>query len=67
MKTWSYACLMRPPVKGAIPEQGLIAVNFYDGHLPDGRKAWGTCTYNSKLTVQETKHYDLELYYIAEE
>lgn len=58
-----YAFLMRPPMPGAMPREGLLDVREVSGHAPSGRYSWGWAEYSRKLTPDEIQHYDLE--YVA--
>lgn len=55
-----YACLMRPPGPGAVPNDGLRQVGFVSGTAPSGHHAWGFVYYTRELTDEEMDHYDLE-------
>lgn len=57
---YPYRCLMRPPMPGAIPKDGLDHVEFLEGHTLSGHYFWGTAVYTRKLTREEIDHYDLE-------
>ena len=56
-----YRCLMRPPMPGAVPREGLNAVWFDEGETPSGHHYWGTAVYIRELTEEEISHYDLEV------
>jgi len=57
---YAYLCLMRPPVPGAVPREGLDSVDFKEGHSLSGHHYWGHVIYNRRLTEEEAHHYDLE-------
>ena len=59
-KTYRYACLMRPPVPGAVPKQWLIDCTFEEGTAPSGHHHWGIATYNHKLPKLAIYSYELE-------
>ena len=59
-KKWVYLCLMRPPMPGAVPREGLDSVDFREGKTPTGHHYWGQAVYARKLTAEEIMHYDLE-------
>lgn len=59
-KVWAYLCLMRPPMPGAIPMDGLDFVDFRGGKSLSGHHYWGHAVYFRKLTDEEINHYDLE-------
>lgn len=60
--TYMYACLMRPPMPGAIPREGLDYVDFYEGETKDTHQHyWGAAAYTRELTKDEVAHYDLKL------
>ena len=59
-KKWAYMCLMRPPMPGAIPKNGLDSVDFRDGCSLSGHHYWGHAVYTRELTKEEIDHYDLE-------
>ena len=56
---YPYHCLMRPPMPGAVPKDGLSYVDFREGKLLDGRHHWGTAVYTRKLTRKEIDDYEL--------
>ena len=55
-----YAFLMRPPMPGAMPRDGLIECKEICGTAPSGHHAWGWADYSRYLTGDEISHYDLE-------
>ena len=58
-----YSCKKRPPVPGAIPNEGLIETEEFEEGSTEQFKfngAWGTCTYDRKLTSKEVSDYELE-------
>lgn len=55
-----YAFLMRPPMPGAMPREGLMECREISGTAPSGHHAWGWAEYNRRLTDEEISHYDLE-------
>lgn len=55
-----YATLMRPPVPGSIPKEGLLEVKDIKGITPSGHPAWGWAEYDRFLTEQQIKEYELE-------
>ena len=55
-----YYFLMRPPMPGAMPREGLTEVGFDEGQAPSGHFSWGWAEYNRELTAEEVSHYDLE-------
>ena len=57
---WAYMCLMRPPMPGAIPRDGLDYVDFKEGNSLSGHHYWGHAIYNRELTQEEGNHYELE-------
>lgn len=57
---YAYLCLMRPPVPGAIPREGLEGVDFKEGVSLSGHHYWGHAVYSRQLTDEELNHYDLE-------
>lgn len=65
MRLFRYALLMRPPMPGAIPRQGLLEVKAINGICPSGHSAWGWAEYDRELTDEEIKHYELEYLHSA--
>lgn len=60
-KYYGYLCLMRPPMPGAIPRDGIIHVGFDEGEsTKSGHHYWGYAVYNHELSIEEQNHYDLE-------
>lgn len=60
-KQYSYRCLMRPPMPGAIPRDGLCKVQDMVGiSSSSGHHYWGLVVYNRQLSDEEIKHFDLE-------
>lgn len=59
-KLWAYLCLMRPPMPGAIPRDGLTHVDFKEGRALSGHHYWGHAIYDRELAPEEVRHYDLE-------
>lgn len=60
--TYTYYTLYRPPMPGAIPRDGLMAVQAYDERKPIqaiGRSAWGIAIYCRQLTQDEIEEYEL--------
>ena len=55
-----YYFLMRSPMPGAMPREGLTEVGFDEGQAPSGHFYWGWAEYNRELTAEEVSHYDLE-------
>lgn len=56
-----YRMLMRPPVPGALPRDGLIRVDDNCGYSPKTRHHyWGTAEYKRKLTKEELDNYEME-------
>lgn len=55
-----YALLMRPPMPGAIPRDGLLETKCIEGYTPSGHHAWGWAEYNRFLTDDEIRQYELE-------
>lgn len=55
-----YAFLMRPPMPGAMPKQGLIECKDIQGTAPSGHRAWGWADYNRLLSEKEVSDYELE-------
>lgn len=55
-----YAFLMRPPMPGAMPREGLIECMEIRGSAPSGHSAWGWADYNRRLTDKEINDYELE-------
>lgn len=58
-RLWAYRCIMRPPVPGAIPKDGLSYIDDHEGYTLSGHHYWGTALYTRELTAEETDHYDL--------
>lgn len=59
---YGYLCLMRPPMPGAVPKEGMVGCDAREGYSMDsGHHYWGHVTYDRKLTREEVNHYDLEL------
>ena len=58
-RVYPYHCLMRPPMLGAVPKNGLAYVDFRTGKCSDGHPHWGTALYSWKLTDEEVEHYEL--------
>ena len=61
-----YALLMRPPVPGAVPRDGLLETKEIEGTAPSGHHAWGWAEYNRFLSEREKADYDLEYVHSAE-
>lgn len=59
MNEYRYMMLMRPPVPGAIPREGLVEVLDRESWR-NGRHYWGEVVYSRKLTAEEVSHYELE-------
>ena len=59
-KVWAYLCLMRPPMPGAIPMDGLDFVDWREGKSLSGHHYWGRAVYTRKLTEEEVRLYELE-------
>lgn len=60
-KRYGYLCLMRPPVPGAVPRDGLVRCDDVGGYSKEsGRHYWGRVVYDRELTEAEAEHYDLE-------
>ena len=57
---YGYLCLMRPPMPGAVPRDGLTHCEEKDDYSISGHHYWGRVVYNRKLTEDEIRHYDLE-------
>lgn len=57
---YPYRCLMRPPMPGAVPTDGLSFCDFREGKTLSGHHFWGTAVYNRKLTDEEIEHYELQ-------
>lgn len=58
---YGYLCLMRPPMPGAIPRDGLVECDAEEGvSAASGHHYWGRAIYSRRLTDEEVKHYDLE-------
>lgn len=55
-----YAFLMRPPMPGAMPREGLIECKEIHGIAPSGHRAWGWADYSRRLTEKEVQDYELE-------
>lgn len=55
-----YALLMRPPMPGAMPREGLMECREISGTTPGGHHAWGWAEYNRRLTEKEISDYELE-------
>ena len=56
---YRYGTLFRPAGPGAVPRDGLHAVE--DGTvLPNGRMVWSVVDYDRKLTDEEIRQYELE-------
>lgn len=60
-----YATLMRPPMPGAIPREGLLQIKDIEGYTPTKHHAWGWAEYNRYLTEEEIRHYELEYIHSA--
>lgn len=59
---YDYYMLSRPPMPGAMPREGLIAIeDFGDKQVvPElKRAAWGKLTYDRMLTEDELERYEL--------
>ena len=57
---YGYYCLMRPPMPGAVPRDGMVRCEAKEGTALSGHHYWGRVMYERKLTDYEVKHYDLE-------
>ena len=58
---YGYLCLMRPPMPGAVPIDGLIQCDDKEGRsMESGHHYWGRVVYSRKLTEGEIRHFDLE-------
>lgn len=57
---YRYGLLMRPPMPGAIPREGLLGCREITGTSPSGHRCWGWAEYDRKLTDDEVQHYELE-------
>lgn len=57
---YPYHCLMRQPMPGAVPKDGLEYVQFKGGTTLGGHHFWGTAVYSRKLSREEIDHYDME-------
>ena len=58
---YGYLCLMRPPMPGAVPREGLLQCKGKEGHSREsGHHYWGLAFYDRELTPEEIRHYDLE-------
>ena len=58
---YGYLCLMRPPMPGAVPRDGLIQCEDKEGRsMESGHHYWGRVVYNRELTEDEVRHYELE-------
>ena len=58
-KTWTYACMYRPPEAGLYPVDGFVSRSFCEGELPDGRKYHGFVHFDRPLTADEVVRYML--------
>ena len=66
MIQYEYLCHQRPPMPGAVPRDGLVAVR----NPPDGvdnvnidgvtYNCWGYVTYNRSLSDREMSDYELK-------
>lgn len=57
---WAYRCLMRPPMPGAVPKDGLVECDFVERFTKSGKHYWGRVFYSRKLTDKEVADYELE-------
>lgn len=57
---YPYHCLMRPPMPGAIPMDGLSFVDFRCGKTANGHHHWGTAVYKRQLSQEEIDQYEME-------
>ncbi len=55
-----YAFLMRPPMPGAMPREGLLECKEIRGTAPSGHHAWGWADYDRQLSPEEIQNYELE-------
>ena len=55
-----YLFLMRPPMPGAFPREGLQEIGYDEGFAPSGHHVWGWAEYNRELTEKEIRDYELE-------
>jgi hypothetical protein len=55
----TYYCRLRPPAPGCQPKNGLLEINFNEVTI-QGKKYWGSVTYNRNLTKEELFEYDLD-------
>lgn len=60
MILYRYYTRFRPPMPGAVPRDGLKAIDDYGTRLEvQGIKAWGSADYTRPLTEEEIDHYEL--------
>lgn len=57
---WAYRCLMRPPMPGAVPKDGLVECDFNERFTPRGKHYWGRVFYDRQLTEKEVADHELE-------
>ena len=55
-----YLFLMRPPMPGAFPRDGLQEIGFDEGQTLSGHHYWGWAEYDRELTKKEVFDYELE-------
>lgn len=63
---YRYASLMRPAGLGAVPRDGLIAVEDCYGEAPSGHRMYSFADYDRRLTDEEITHYELEFCHTLE-
>lgn len=60
-KRYGYLCLMRPPMPGSVPRDGLISASFDEGvSARSGHRYCGTVVYGRELSAAEIEGYELE-------
>jgi len=60
-KYYAYYCLMRPPMPGAVPRNGLVQCEDKEGvSLTSKHHYWGRVVYDRPLSTEEVLHFELE-------
>ena len=58
---YGYYCLMRPPMPGAVPIDGLVQCEDKEGvSLASKHHYWGRVVYDRPLSAEEVLHFELE-------
>lgn len=58
--TWEYGLLLRPPMVGTVPRNGLVRMKDFNGKKPYmGFRLWGCVEYDHQLDDSEIIEYEL--------